>query len=485
MLIIPLTGKLSWRNPPVVTLALIIINVLIFFLFQFDEGRLFMAAEQHYFDSGLAAIEVGRYVEYRSGAEPPVAPEEPLEEEALEHWRYEMMNDVDFLTQLRQDQIITPQDPIYAEWKELRQDYEKRLNRITTMRFGFRPAFHRLITFFTHMFLHGGFGHLLGNMIFLWLVGCMLEMGCGRGFYAATYLITGLGAVTLFWLFNPHSTIPLVGASGAIAGLMGAFTVLYGRKRVRIFYSLGFYFNYIKVPAILLLPVWVANEFYQLFFGGAGQVAYLAHIGGLASGALMGFVNLKYVGAFNPEALTPEPEDKVAPLVEKALEHVSRLEMAQGLQLLEQARAMAPEDVGIMLHIFNIRKNEPESPKFHEVAGLLLERLTRDAGEGKKALEVYDAYRRVSRRPRLTPGLYLRLSRVLAASGQPEQAEGILAMFLKQKPNFPGIPAALLKLADSYQNKGLTAKTQKCLTLVCRRYAGTPEAGLAAKRLKT
>jgi len=77
------------------------------------------------------------------------------------------------------------------------------------------------------MFLHGGFGHLLGNMIFLWLVGCMLEMGCGRGFYSAAYIVTGLCSVILFWSVYPKSTMPLIGASG----LMGAFTVLYGRKR--------------------------------------------------------------------------------------------------------------------------------------------------------------------------------------------------------------------------------------------------------------
>ncbi len=313
MLIIPITGKLSWRNPPFVTLALIILNSLIFFVFQFDDNRLFMTAEMYYFDSGLADIEVPRYVEYRQADAFSDDSDQALDTEALERWRYEMMGDDDFLARLRNDEIITPQDPEYAEWKDLRSGYEGKLAQITAMQYGFRPAFHRLITFVTHMFLHGGFGHLLGNMIFLWLVGCMLEIGCGRAFYAMAYIVTGLCAVSLFWWFNPQSTVPLVGASGAIAGLMGAFTVLYGRKRVKIFYSLGFYFNYVKLPAILLLPVWLGKEFYQLFWGGASQVAYLAHIGGLLSGAIMGLVNLKYWGAYHAEALAPEPPDEVSP----------------------------------------------------------------------------------------------------------------------------------------------------------------------------
>ena len=74
------------------------------------------------------------------------------------------------------------------------------------------------------MFLHGGVAHLVGNMIFLWLVGCLLETGCGRIYYLGIYILTGFGAAGLFWAGNMQSLTPLVGASGAIAGFMGAFT---------------------------------------------------------------------------------------------------------------------------------------------------------------------------------------------------------------------------------------------------------------------
>jgi tetratricopeptide (TPR) repeat protein len=333
------------------------------------------------------------------------------------------------------------------------------------------------------MFLHGGFGHLLGNMIFLWLVGCMLEIGCGRSFYASLYVLTGLCAVSFFWLFNPQSTIPLVGASGAIAGMMGAFTVLYGRKRVKIFYSLGFYFNYVKVSAILLLPVWVAKEIYQFFFGGDSQVAYLAHVGGLLSGALMGFVNLKYLGAYHADALAPEPPDEIAPLVEQALTHVSHLEMAPAADLLEQALAKEPDNIDVMTHLFNIRKNDPQTPEFHAIAVKLLTCLSKSPEKDTKALEVYEEYRALSRRPRLSPELFLRICRLMAGAGHPEKAQKILAVFLKQKPHFPGVPAALMKLATSYQEKGNTAQAQKCLTFLSRRYPESPEAVLAAKKI--
>jgi membrane associated rhomboid family serine protease len=483
MLIIPITGKLSWRNPPIVTLVLIILNCLVYVLFQMNDNRLFMEAEVYYFDSGLADIEVARYVEDRQLDVLPDDPEERLDPEILGHYRYEMRENDKFMARLRNEQVITPQDPEYEEWKDLRLEYEDRLGQITTMTYGFRPAIHRITTLFTYMFLHGGFGHLLGNMIFLWLVGCMLEIGCGRGFYATLYVITGLCAVGLFWLFNPQSTIPLVGASGAIAGMMGAFTVLYGRKRVKIFYSLGFYFNYVKLPAIILLPVWVLKEFYQLFFGGASQVAYLAHIGGLISGAAMGFINLKYLGAYHAEALAPEPVDEVSPLVEQALAHVAKLEMAPAADLLEQALAKEPDNIDVLSHLFNIRKNEPQTPAFHTMAVRLLTCLSQDPKNHGKAIEVYRDYRKVARRPRLSPALYLRIGGILAGSGRPEDAEKILAMFLKQKPQFPGVPATLMKLATSYKDKGNHARAQKCLTLLSKRYPESPEAVMAAKML--
>ena len=134
------------------------------------------------------------------------------------------------------------------------------------------------------MFMHANFFHLLGNMIFLWLIGCSLEMAGKRAPYLSIYLLTGIFAALFFGMVYRHSTIPLVGASGAISGIIGAYTVLFGLRKVKIFLSLGFYFNYIKVRAISLLPIWIGNELYQLKWGGDSNVAYVAHVGGLLSG---------------------------------------------------------------------------------------------------------------------------------------------------------------------------------------------------------
>ena len=486
MLLIPITDKLSWRNPPIITIILILINCFVYFVFQFEDNPRWMKAQQFYFTSGLAEIEIVRYAEYKD----PAGDHSSLykkngelnEKKAIA--QYQKMNtDSQFLTKLSNDEIITSDDPEYDEWRLLRDDYEYQRSKITTLSYGFIPVNHKPVTFITHMFMHGGFGHLFGNMVFLWLVGCMLEMGGGRKFYGTSYILTGLGAVTAFWLIYPQSPIPLVGASGAIAGLMGAFTVLYCRRRVKIFYSLGFYFSYLEVRAIFLLPIWMALEFYQLFFGGMSNVAYVAHIGGLVSGAIVGFFNLTVLKSFNAEVIEPEPEDEISPIIEKALQHIRQLDMEAGSKYLEQALAKDPEHIGVMTHLFNARKTDPQDPRFHEITTKLLGRLTLDRAHYKTAGKIFSEYTKLTNRPQLSADLIFKMASILAGLGHPEKAERILAMFIKQKPDFPGIPSALLKLATGYRQKGVNLKYQKFLQVIDKKYPNSSEGEIARRHL--
>ena len=331
--------------------------------------------------------------------------------------------------------------------------------------------------------MHGGFGHLFGNMVFLWLVGCMLEMGGGRKFYSASYLLTGFGSVAAFWMAYPNSPLPLVGASGAIAGLMGAFTVLYCRKRVKIFFSLGFFFSYLETRAIFLLPIWVGKEFWDLFSGGMSNVAYMAHIGGLVSGALIGFFNLKVLKSFNAEVIEPEPEDEISPMIEMALEHIRQLDIENGAEYLEQALAKDPEHIGALTHLYNARKTDPQDPRFHDATRALLSRLTRENTHHKTAAKVFSEYTQLTQRPRLSSELYFKMISVLTGMGYPEKAERILKKFIKQKPDFPGIPSALLKLATGYRQKGGNSKYQKYLQVIDRKYPNSTEGEIARRQL--
>jgi len=486
MLIIPLTGKLSLRNLPVITISLIFINCMVFLLFQLNENRQHVEAEEYYFESGLLHMEIARYIKFKYTAEQQASMTKfnnKIRQEQFEKIYRNMRQDQAFLTKLEQDEIITPGDPEYNEWKNLRTGYLHRLSKIASIRFGFTPQKPSIITVFTYMFLHGGAGHLIGNMIFLWLVGCLLEQACGRIYYLVTYLMTGLCAVGMFWVWNMSSTIPLVGASGAIAGLMGAFAVLYGRKRIKIFYTIGIYFNYVKIRAIILLPFWVGSEVYQLVFSEIRQVAYLAHIGGLVSGALLGFINKRYLGFYKAEAIESESEDETSPLLEKALEHIRRLELDEGAQFLKEVLNKDPEHVIALKHLFDIHKLKSEDMQFHKLAKQLLLLLLKDGSKHNVTVEVYNEYSKHAKQPKLSSEIYLRLIPLLSVHGYPDKAERILAMLLKKNPDFPGLATVLLKLANEYKLKGDYRKQKQYLTILGSKYAGSPEAQLAKSEL--
>jgi membrane associated rhomboid family serine protease len=147
---------------------------------------------------------------------------------------------------------------------------------------------HHWITILTAMFMHGSWSHIVGNMIFLWAFAPEIEDAMGRGRYLVFYLVGGLVAMLAQVLADPHSTVPNLGASGAIAAVMGAFLVTYPRDQIRTLLFIFVFARIRFIPAALLIGFWFLT---QLLHAGAvahvqtGGVAYLAHIGGFIFGA--------------------------------------------------------------------------------------------------------------------------------------------------------------------------------------------------------
>jgi len=147
---------------------------------------------------------------------------------------------------------------------------------------------HHWITILTAMFMHGSWSHIIGNMVFLWAFAPEIEDAMGRGRYLVFYLVGGLVAMLAQVLADPHSTVPNLGASGAIAAVMGAFLVTYPRDQIRTLLFILVFARIRFIPAALLIGFWFLT---QLFDAGAvaqvqtGGVAYLAHIGGFIFGA--------------------------------------------------------------------------------------------------------------------------------------------------------------------------------------------------------
>jgi membrane associated rhomboid family serine protease len=166
-------------------------------------------------------------------------------------------------------------------------------------------------TAFTSMFLHGSFLHIFGNMLFLAIFGPTLEDVMGRVRFPIFYLLGGLVALGAQVLVDPNSTTPTLGASGAIAAVLGGYIVLYPRARILSVVLIIFFFTIVEVPALLLLGFWFVV---QLYFGAAGLaspvgsgegVAYFAHVGGFAFGLLL--VRLFVRGRWPKPTLEPSP----------------------------------------------------------------------------------------------------------------------------------------------------------------------------------
>ncbi len=190
-----------------------------------------------------------------------------------------------------------------------REAFIYRFGAIPAVVLGYAQLPHELVslppygTLLTSMFLHGGWMHLIGNMLYLWIFGNNIEDVMGHAKFVVFYLLCGiLAALSHAWI-DPESTIPMVGASGAIAGVLGGYLLLYPHARVLVLIPFGFIGTF-HVPAAIVLGLWF---FMQVFSGGmslghqGGGVAFFAHIGGFLAGMiLIGLFKHPHIRFFNP-----------------------------------------------------------------------------------------------------------------------------------------------------------------------------------------
>ena len=238
----PLKDNIPTRRFPVLTVTFIVANVLMFFLFQGAGVGL-----------GGSSIDDGRVIEY--GAIP-----------------YELTH---------------PGEQCIPRGQELACGPETEAERIVGA-----DLAATWLTVLTSMFMHGGLLHLGGNMLFLWIFGNNIEDSMGRLRFVLFYLLGGVAALAAQTAFAPDAAVPTVGASGAVAAVLGGYALLYPHARVITVILIIFFFQFIELPAMVVLGLWFLL---QLFFGvselggpaGEGGVAYWAHIGGFVFGLLV------------------------------------------------------------------------------------------------------------------------------------------------------------------------------------------------------
>jgi membrane associated rhomboid family serine protease len=189
--------------------------------------------------------------------------------------------------------IIPENNPIFHQWLALYQEFENKINNTFFHKWGFIPARFNLIKLIISMFLHANLFHVLGNMLYLWIVGCNMEDDWGWLRFLGFYLLSGLAAGFFHSLYGSSMTIPCIGASGAVAGVMGAFMIFHFKTKIRFFYLFPLLLRggTFKVWAGAVLPFWFLQEI--LFASSKIQTgsAHWAHIGGFVFGAIIALVN--------------------------------------------------------------------------------------------------------------------------------------------------------------------------------------------------
>ena len=272
------------RRWPVVTLALITINVLVF---------LFTMTSMDNEAPQLGEVKSRILILAALHPELKMQPEsqrvvDGFKKSHPDQWK-QVQNPYRDVLNAYDAKIKLADDPskLQDEMDSLNEQFKSLSKTSIAEQYAFVPAQPTAISYLTANFLHGGWMHLIGNMWFLWLAGFVLEDVWGRWLYSAFYLIAGAAALQFYAWSNPGSITPTLGASGAVAALMGAFLVRFPKMKIEMAWLFLFKLYRFKAAAYWLLPLWLFGEiFYGSLFGSSSGVAHWAHVGGFLFGAL-------------------------------------------------------------------------------------------------------------------------------------------------------------------------------------------------------
>jgi membrane associated rhomboid family serine protease len=322
---IPIGHTGAIRRFPVITVGLIIINSLVFLATtkvieksQYHFAR--KAQELIVYEIDLMkTYDFTRYKQYINDTE-------MLNLEAVQR-------DVnDFREEIKAGRVVEKSTMEFKRWKALFAAYEDATESSFLQKYGFVPAKFNISGLFTSIYLHGGWLHLIGNMLFLWVMGGAIEDKWGIPTYIIFYHLSGVAASLTHYLADRASISPTIGASGAIAGLMGAFLIRHYKTKIKIAYLLFMYVGKFQIPAWLVLPIWLGDQYFNaITYKGMTGVAVWAHIGGFLFGVV--FAIILVLSGIERKFLTPPASKSGEEKVWKKEESVERETLDKNIEI--------------------------------------------------------------------------------------------------------------------------------------------------------
>lgn len=374
MLLLPIKHEnMSARRWPVITLSVIAINTLVFLFTTFATTDNSNQLSHVRLDIVmLAAMHPGLKMQPDAQELVDQLKQNPKVWAEVQNPHRKVINDFD-------GQIRTMDDPeqLQAEMDRLGAEYAQLKSSSIDQQYGFIPAHPKVISYLTANFLHGGWMHLIGNMWFLWLAGFVLEDVWGRALYSAFYLVAGAAALQINAWASPGSLVATIGASGAVAALMGAFLVRFPKMKIEMLWVLWLsitrlirtgnpfrYFRF-KISAYWLLPLWLAIEVLSGALFSADGVAHWAHVGGFVFGALVALA-IQHSGL--EHKANKAIEEKIGWTADLELEHASTMmeqnQLDQALQVLTKYVAKTPNSADAWAQLRQIYHRQGNTRSF-------------------------------------------------------------------------------------------------------------------------
>jgi len=483
LLLIPLEKNINWKNPPFVTIALVLINIFVFFVIQGGDAKRLAQASNYYFAAKLHVIEFPLFADYLSSVgeyEHSASVRESVSQNKQAMWIfYDIQYTGEFMEKLHRNEIITIAHPKFIKWKLSRIKFDRMYGRLVTNNY----SFHRndAITYITSAFLHGSLGHLVGNMLFLFIVGFAVERILGHTQFFFSYILGGLLSIGLWALVYPDRSV--LGASGAISAVMGLYSVLFGVRKIRFFYWIVFYFDFVKAPAIILIPLWLLNEWYGVF-NGYQRIAYVVHIGGYLGGAAIGLLQAKVFRTVDFDYIneSSEKQRRISDL-ERGLNFMAELEFEKAKRVFKEMLQRDPDDQEVLVKLYRINKMHPLSDGYHSIALKLLKMGMGDQHYLMTANEIFSDYSKHARPTmRMSSKEFCELGVCFAKGGYTNNAEQIFTYLLKKDKDLAGLPDGLLMLATAFCREGKENKHRHYLKLLSDIYSGSHAAKLAKRQ---
>lgn len=451
MIIVPTEKSLDWRHAPLVLCTLVFINVMVFFLYQSSDTPKIVEAISSYHAQGFIQDEwpiFEKYLEEQGDAQ--------LEEYRRQYAKAEydyiiadllMREDFYHYLQTNVRSYLTPDR--FEQWVTERARLHGLIQSLSYVANGLQANKLSIPSFLTHQFLHGDIMHLLGNMFFLIVCGFAVEAAIGHWRFLLFYLLSGVGAGFAQVATDWTSSQPLIGASGAISGVMAMYLAVFRFKKIEFFYWFFFFVGYFRAPALLILPFYIGKEIYQYQTDTDSNVAFMAHAGGFIAGALLiGAAWLLNRSLFNDDYINNEQGvDPAQKTMAEIYEAIEKFRFERALQLVDGLIAAQGNQFELVMIRYNLLKIERGAALNPAVITLLtLPLLTPE--QIKKLERVWVDNPDVHES--LTESAALKLAMQFAALENPRAAEQLFIQLTQKGCTNPAMSVLATKLAAAF-----------------------------------